>query len=70
MQNRGMAERRVPTSVQTAGEEVPLTGGALKMRSRTIDQGAGLPRLSLRPPAVPELRAHHEETLGRRFWRH
>lgn len=60
----------VQTSVQTAGEEVPLTGGAIKMRSRPIDQGAGLPRLGLCSPTVPELRAHHKETFRWRFWRH
>lgn len=60
----------VQTSIQTAGEEVPLTGGALEMRGGPIDQGAGLPRLGLCPPAVPKLRAHNEETFRRRFWRH
>lgn len=48
--------RNVPrTSVQAPGEEVPLAGGALDVRSGSIDQGTGLPCLGLGPTAVPEL---------------
>ena len=60
----------VPTSVQAAGQQVPLAGGALEMWRGPVDQGAGLPGLGLRTAAIAELGAHHQKTFRGRFWRH
>ena len=53
----------VCTSVQAPG--VPLAGRALEERGGPVDQRAGLARLGLRPPAVPELGAQGQELPGR-----
>ena len=54
--------RCVCTSVQAPG--VPFAGRALEERGGPVDQGAGLPGLGLRPPAVPELGAQGQELPG------
>lgn len=58
------------TSIQAPGQQVPLAGGALKVRSGPVYKGARLPGLSLCPSTVSKLWTHHQETLRRRFWRH
>lgn len=60
----------VLTSVQAPGQQVPLAGGALKVRRRAVYESAGLSGLSLRPSAVSKLGAHHQEALRRRLRGH
>lgn len=56
------------TPIQAARHGVTFTRGALKVRSRTVYEGAGSSRLGLCPAAVAELGAQREEFLWRCFW--
>jgi len=58
------------TSIQAPGQQVPLAGGTLKVRSGPVYKSTGLSGLSLCPSAVSKLRTHHQEALRRRLWRH
>lgn len=52
------------TSIEAAGHGVALAGGTFEEGRGPVDEGAGLAGLCLGPPAVPELRAHHQKALG------
>ena len=45
----------VPTSIQTAGQQVPLAGGSFKVWRGPVYKGTGLPGLGLCSPTVAEL---------------
>lgn len=60
----------VLTSIQAPGQQVPLAGGAFKVRRGAVYESAGLSGLSLRPSAVSKLGAHHQEALRRGLWGH
>lgn len=64
-----MTETTCDTSVKTARDA--FAGGALEVRRGPVDEGTGLSRLRLRPPAVAELGAQSQELgLGGLFGRH
>lgn len=64
-----MTETTCDTSIKTARDA--FAGGALEVRRGPVDEGTGLSRLRLRPPAVAELRAQSQELgLGGLFGRH
>lgn len=58
------------TSIKAARHGVPFAGGTLEEGGWAVNEGAGLPGLCLCPPAVAELRAHHQEALRGWLWRY
>ena len=52
------------TSIKAAGHGVPFARGTFKKGRGPVDEGAGLARLCLGPPAIPELGAHDQEAFG------
>ena len=56
------------TSINASGQHVPLANRPIELWGRPVNQSAGLSGLGLGPPAVAELGANHQETLGRWLW--
>lgn len=45
----------IQTSINASWLQVPLANGPIKLWGRPVNQGTGLPRLCLCPPAVAKL---------------